>query len=205
MDTGCTQAGTGSVSNSVLVASLEELIAEGARRCALVRSDCGARRGVRGVVEDFYQPTRVLLNKTPTRLREHNCLAKDGPLHSYGGCDGVVVSFLYSGVICVGVSVVYSRGVHRLFATCIYSLCGALTTRDGVRRLLPHVFIRSFTRYTWSNTCRLSPRVLTLSAERCPSWVRRFVCPCLCLLALLGGVRLCVRLCQRIVYVLEHV
>jgi hypothetical protein len=23
----------------------------------------------------FSQPTRVLLNKTPTRLREHNCLA----------------------------------------------------------------------------------------------------------------------------------
>ena len=153
----------------------------------------------------FYQPTRVLLNKTPTRLREHNCLAKDGPLHSYGGCDGVVVSFLYSGVICVGVSVVYSRGVHRLFATCIYSLCGALTTRDGVRRLLPHVFIRSFTRYTWSNTCRLSPRVLTLSVERCPRWVRRFVCPCLCLLALLGGVCFGVRLCERIVYVLEHI
>ena len=46
----------------------------------------------------FYQPTRVLLNKTPTRLREHNCLAKDGPLHSYGGCDGVVVFFLHCGV-----------------------------------------------------------------------------------------------------------
>ena len=62
----------------------------------------------------FYQPTRVLLNKTPTRLREHNCLAKDGPLHSYGGCDGVVVSFLYSGVICVGVAHVYAKRVHRL-------------------------------------------------------------------------------------------
>ena len=60
------------------------------------------------------QPTRVLLNKTPTRLREHNCLAKDVPLHSYGGCDGVVVSFLYSGVTCVGLFVVYTRGVHRL-------------------------------------------------------------------------------------------
>ena len=62
----------------------------------------------------FYQPTRVLLNRTPTRLRVHNCLAKEGPLHSYGGCDGVVVSFLYSGVICVAVFVVYTRGVHRL-------------------------------------------------------------------------------------------
>eukprot|EP00964_Phaeocystis_antarctica_P043960 scaffold25232_cov84-Phaeocystis_antarctica.AAC.1 len=46
----------------------------------------------------------------------------------------------------------------------------------------------------------MSPRVLTLSVERCPSWIRRFfVCPCLCLFALLGGVCLCVRLCERIV------
>ena len=70
----------------------------------------------------FYQPTRVLLNKTPTRLREHNCLAKDGPLHSYGGCDGVVVSFLYSGVICVGVSVVYTRGCIGFCSVCLFSL-----------------------------------------------------------------------------------
>ena len=70
----------------------------------------------------FYQPTRVLLNKTPTRLREHNCLAKDGPLHSYGGCDGVVVSFLYSGVICVGVSVVYTRGCIGFCNVCLFSL-----------------------------------------------------------------------------------
>ena len=61
-----------------------------------------------------FQPTRVLLNKTPTRLREHNCLAKDGPLHSYGGCDGVVVYFLYSGVIyirgqaCPGLVTIFS-------------------------------------------------------------------------------------------------
>ena len=96
------------------------------------------------------------------------------------------------------------EGVHRLLQR-VFILSTERRLRDGVRRLLPHVFIRSFTRYTWSNTCGLSPRVLTLSAERCPSWVGRFVCPCLCLLALLGGVRLCVRLCQRIVYVLEHV
>ena len=70
----------------------------------------------------FYQPTRVLLSKTPTRLREHNCLAKDGPLHSYGGCDGVVVSFLYSGVICVGVSVVYTRGCIGFCNVCLFSL-----------------------------------------------------------------------------------
>ena len=70
---------------------------------------------------------------------------------------------------------------------------------------MPHVFIRSFMRYTWSNTCELSPRVLTLSAERCP-WVRRFVCPCLSLLALLGGVVfMCASMSERTVYVLEHV
>ena len=73
-------------------------------------------------ITTFYQPTRVLLNKTPTRLREHNCLAKDGPLHSYGGCDGVVVSFLYSGVICVGVSVVYTRGCIGFCNVCLFSL-----------------------------------------------------------------------------------
>lgn len=141
------------------------------------------------------------MNKTPTRLREHNCLAKDGPLHSYGGCDGVVVSFLYSGVICVGVSVVYTRGCIGFCSVCLFSP----RPRDGVRRLLPHVFIRSFMRYTWSNTCELSPRVLTLSAERCP-WVRRFVCPCLSLLALLGGVVfMCASMSERTVYVLEHV
>ena len=77
---------------------------------------------IRTLCGEFYQPTRVLLNKTPTRLREHNCLAKDGPLHSYGGCDGVVVSFLYSGVICVGVSVVYTRGCIGFCNVCLFSL-----------------------------------------------------------------------------------
>ena len=107
--------------------------------------------------------------------------------------------------MCVCFRCVY-EGVHRLLQRVfILSAERDYVMEIGVSRLLPHVFIRSFTRYTWSNTCGLSPRVLTLSAERCPSWVRRFVCPCLCLLALLGGVRLCVRLCRRIVYVLEHV
>ena len=82
-------------------------------------------------------------------------------------------------------SVDYVMECAGYIAACVYSLIHALDI--------------------WSKTCGLSPRVLTLSAERCPSWVRRFVCPCLCLLALLGGVRLCVRLCQRTVYVLEHV
>ena len=94
----------------------------------------------------------------------------------------------------------YTRGCIGFCSVCLFSP----RPRDGVRRLLPHVFIRSFMRYTWSNTCGLSPRVLTLSAERCP-WARRFVCPCLCLLALLGGVvfmcasmsedRLCIGAC----------
>jgi len=58
------------------------------------------------------------------------------------------------------------EGVHRLLQR-VLILSTERRPRDGVRRLLPHVFIRSFMRYTWSNTCGLSPRVLTLSAERC--------------------------------------
>ena len=84
-------------------------------------------------------------------------------------------------------SVDYVMECAGYIAACVYSLIHALDI--------------------WSKTCGLSPRVLTLSAERCPSWVRRFVCPCLCLLALLGGVVfMCAsKLCQRTVYVLEHV
>ena len=44
----------------------------------------------------FYQPTRVLLNKTPTRLREHNCLAKDGP---YTPMVGVLVWWFPSCIL----------------------------------------------------------------------------------------------------------
>jgi len=116
-----------------------------------------------------------------------------------------VVSFLYSGVICVGVSVVYTRGCIGFCNVCLFSLRSVDYVMECAGYIAACIYSLIHALDIWSKTCGLSPRVLTLSAERCPSWVRRFVYPCLCLLALLGGVCLCVRLCQRIVYVLEHV